>query len=189
MYTGKNPKAVTSQEMLSEALIELLKEKEFKNINVKTLCEEALVSRQTFYSLFGSKEGVIEYNLSKYFDEFNSSVMEEQNINIHTIAKNFVQWTMKHESFLSALVKNDLMHLMIRQIKNNIKLLRDGLKIDASHVDESDANYAQIFIAGALTATVENYISSDKSMDTDHLTKIITDICTGKFFPHTFPQQ
>jgi AcrR family transcriptional regulator len=55
MYQGNNPTALTSQKMLLDSLNELLKEKEFKDISVSEICSHSGISRQTFYSLFGTK--------------------------------------------------------------------------------------------------------------------------------------
>ena len=63
MYQGKNPKALTSQKLLLEALNELMDEKEVKDISISELCSRSGVSRQTFYSLFGTKENILLYEL------------------------------------------------------------------------------------------------------------------------------
>ena len=52
MYKGNNPIALESQEMIIKAMLSIMETEPFKSITVKNLCERALVSRQTFYSLF-----------------------------------------------------------------------------------------------------------------------------------------
>lgn len=56
MYRGSNPTALQSQSMIIQALLALMQEEPFAKITVKAICARAMVSRQTFYSLFDSKE-------------------------------------------------------------------------------------------------------------------------------------
>ena len=56
MYKGSNKSALLSQKLISEALLRLLETMPFNDISVSDLCREAQVSRQTFYSLFGTKD-------------------------------------------------------------------------------------------------------------------------------------
>ena len=65
MYCGSNHTARLSQRQLAEALFRLLEEKPFSAISVSELCRAAAVSRQTFYSLFDSKENVVAFSLTE----------------------------------------------------------------------------------------------------------------------------
>ncbi|MDO4651055.1 MAG: TetR/AcrR family transcriptional regulator, partial [Eubacteriales bacterium] len=67
MYCGSNKTALMSQKAISEAFLSLLQEKDFSSISVSELCKCAGISRQTFYSLFQSKEDVICYELQKNY--------------------------------------------------------------------------------------------------------------------------
>ena len=63
MYKGTNKTALFSQKLIGDAMLRLLENTPFAEISVSDLCKEADVSRQTFYSLFGSKENVIAYTI------------------------------------------------------------------------------------------------------------------------------
>ena len=63
MYCGNNKTALTSQRQIAEALLRLLEEQPYGGISVSAICKQADVSRQTFYSLFQSKENVITFAL------------------------------------------------------------------------------------------------------------------------------
>ena len=62
-YSGTNPTAKQSKELLANALAQLLSTKKFTQISIKEICEEAQVSRQTFYNLFDSKDDILRYYL------------------------------------------------------------------------------------------------------------------------------
>lgn len=61
MYCGRNKIALSSQKQIAETMLRLLTENSYAAISVSMICREAGVSRQTFYSLFQSKENVIIY--------------------------------------------------------------------------------------------------------------------------------
>ena len=62
MYEGCNKTAVSSQLAIADALLSLMREKPYAKISVSELCKRAQVSRQTFYTLFESKDNVISYS-------------------------------------------------------------------------------------------------------------------------------
>ena len=68
MYRGSNPTAISSMKWLSEAMMDLLKEKQYSKINVKDICTRADLSRQTFYQIFNSKEEIIRHCIKQSFE-------------------------------------------------------------------------------------------------------------------------
>ena len=79
MYQGKNPTALQSQNLITEALLALMEEEPFqKNHDKSPVCAHAGVSRQTFYSLFENKEEVIGRRLDQLFEEYRKRFIEEK---------------------------------------------------------------------------------------------------------------
>ena len=74
MYSGKNPSALRSQQWLADSLVDLMKVKEFQHISVKEICQQADLTRQTFYQIFSSKEDVIRYNIMRGCERFKTSL-------------------------------------------------------------------------------------------------------------------
>lgn len=85
MYTGNNPTALQSKNMITEALLNLLKDKKFNKISIKELCEKALVSRQTFYFLFETKEQVIESYFDSLFFDYTKTFKNKESITINRV--------------------------------------------------------------------------------------------------------
>ena len=67
MYQGCNKTALCSQKNIAEGFWDLLREKEYSKITASEICKKSGVSRQTFYSLFSSKENVVAFILSKEY--------------------------------------------------------------------------------------------------------------------------
>ena len=67
MYEGCNKTALTSQSAIADALLSLMEEKPYTRISVSEICKSAGVSRQTFYTLFESKDNVIAFELERKY--------------------------------------------------------------------------------------------------------------------------
>ena len=63
MYCGNNKTALQSQRQIAGALMALIREKPYAQITISELCKAAGISRQTFYSLFTSRENVVVFSL------------------------------------------------------------------------------------------------------------------------------
>lgn len=63
-----------SKGLLAEALLLLMKKKEYKDITVKDIAEKAGVSRLTFYRNFDSKENILAWHIEQGFQEYLSSL-------------------------------------------------------------------------------------------------------------------
>ena len=67
LYCGTNKTALASQDQIANTLLALMKEKPYDEISVSELCRCAGISRQTFYSLYQSKENVVIRILQNYY--------------------------------------------------------------------------------------------------------------------------
>ncbi len=82
---GSNPassgshdlRARRTRQWLQAALIELMKEKPFADIQITELTERAQVSRAAFYLHFRSKEELLLSHVDAIFDEFHAEVSRE----------------------------------------------------------------------------------------------------------------
>ncbi len=66
-----------TRKWLQDALIELMKEKPFQEIQITELCARAQVSRPAFYLHFRSKEELLLSHLDTIFDQFHAQVLKE----------------------------------------------------------------------------------------------------------------
>lgn len=66
---------------LRDALLDLIREKDFENIKTKEICERAMVSRNTFYNYFSDKYALLEYCFEDYEERFGEHFDEKQKLN------------------------------------------------------------------------------------------------------------
>lgn len=60
----ENQRVMLTKRLIREALVELLKVKQLRQISVRELCEHAGINRSTFYKHYGAPEQVLEEILS-----------------------------------------------------------------------------------------------------------------------------
>ena len=112
MYCGKNKTALSSQQQIVDALFTLLREKPYNAISVSTICSHAGISRQTFYSLFQSKDNVITFALR---NDCCYSANESPSACSHSfrqICNGFGRYIIQHATVLEILTEYDLMPLL-----------------------------------------------------------------------------
>ena len=67
MYCGSNKTALASQRQVAQAMMQLIQEKPYSRITISELCKTAGISRQTFYSLFTSRENVMIFTIQAQY--------------------------------------------------------------------------------------------------------------------------
>lgn len=60
MYEPRNQRRTMTKRLLKESLIELLKEKDIRKINITELCRAAGVNRTTFYCHYSNQYDVLK---------------------------------------------------------------------------------------------------------------------------------
>ncbi|WP_052404126.1 MULTISPECIES: TetR/AcrR family transcriptional regulator [unclassified Paenibacillus] len=178
MYTRNNPIALQSQKMITDALLLLMENKEFSKINIKELCDKALVSRQTFYSLFKSKEQVIELYFDKLFADYVQPFEETKESTVSEVCNSAISYLISKKNFISLLVRNNLNYIMIHKFEQY--LIQFGNIINAPQ--REDQEYAMAFISGALVEVIARYIKNNASDSPTEISMLVEQIITGRYF-------
>ena len=154
MYEGCNKTAIASQAAIAEALIELMKVKPYSRISVSEICKCAGVSRQTFYSLFASKDNVVSFILERKY------CFRPQD----------------HECCRSSMTLEDICHAY--SLYSSFINCEDYLP----GYPAQDRVYAADFLAGGLTGVARNYARPGTSTSREHLEEILFSLFSGSFF-------
>ena len=179
MYEGCNKTALTSQTAIAEALLTLMKEKPYSRISVSEICKRAGVSRQTFYTLFSSKDNVIAYELErKYCFRPEEHECCRASMSLEDICHAYSLYITQSADILEMLVNNDILYLM------QDSLYRTFIDSDCcmSAGSGEDRIYAADFIAGGLTGIARNYVLQGSVSSSDHLEALLYALFNGSFF-------
>ena len=178
MYCGTNKTARLSQQQLSRAMFRLLEEKPFSAITISELCRTAEVSRQTFYSLFDSKEDVVTYTLMEHYCYTPETDETAGCGTLRQMCADYGTYLRCHADFIRTLVENDIIYL-----------LYDGFYASLLNCDcflggmtKEVRMYAADFMAGGFTSIARNYIRTGANTDAALLEDLIYSLFNGSLF-------
>lgn len=202
MYQGCNKTALCSQKTIAEGFYELLKEKEYSKITASEICKKSGVSRQTFYSLFSSKENIVAFILSK---EYSFNPNEECKCTGHPtlseLSRGFSSFIVQKGDFIDLLEKNNIIYLMQETLYEGFSCCggygADGAgPVDAGGADVAEPvdagaqscklppDLAVDFVASGLTTIAKHYVKNRAQISCDELEKMIYMLFSGEYFDH-----
>lgn len=177
MYQGNNPTALASQKLMLDTLNELLKTKEFKDISVSELCTKSGVSRQTFYSLFGSKENILLYQLD-LINNTKPAQDETDILDLTEICNRYSKYVVSNYEQLKTLMENNLADVLNQMFYNTMSSCGQGF-VD---LNQSEVEYASRFMAAGLCALTQKYIKEHKKPSQNELTELSYKILSGRIY-------
>ena len=114
MYCGSNKTAMASQRQIAEAMMRLIQEKPYAQITISELCKSAGISRQTFYTLFSSRENVVTFTLQAqycYAPELPQFKTEEA-CSLRQLCRSYSNYIFRNRDLLRLLVENRIDYLL-----------------------------------------------------------------------------
>ena len=178
MYQGKNPTALTSQKLLLDALNELLAEKEFKDISVSELCSRSCVSRQTFYSLFGSKENILLYQLQLINATALEYVPMDSPMELTQMCERFGQYVVSSYEALTMLIENGMAEVLYTMIYRAMSSCRQSFVA----LDDEEHEYASRFMAAGLCSIAQKYVADHRIPDQRELSQLAYKLMSGSIY-------
>lgn len=181
MYQGCNKTALCSQKSIAEGFYELLKEKEYPKITASEICKKSGVSRQTFYSLFSSKENIVAFILSK---EYSFNPTEECKCSgaptLRELSKGFSAFIVQKSDFIDLLEKNNIIYLMQETLYDGFK---DCNVLNSnSIINKVPADIVLDFIASGLTTIAKHYVKNRSDINCKELEDMIYMLFSGEYF-------
>ncbi len=179
MYRGSNKTAIASQQLIAEALLRLLEDSAYADVSISRICKEAEVSRQTFYTLFGSKENVMIYELTnncRYMPGQSEESCKKESL--RSFCRNYSRYIIAHRHVMELLVRNDMIHCLY-DMQYNCFMSCDHFVRD---IDDEERAYLVDFISSGLSTIAKNYVLSGCRADEGRLESLIYRLFSGQFF-------
>ena len=175
MYQGVNKKACASQRQIADALLALMSERSFAELTVSEICQKAGVSRQTFYSLFRSKENVVCYLLRQDCCEAPGSECSKTDALLNLCAS-YSGYVMRQRALLRLLADHHIMQLLHGILLETFS----DCACFGSFVREELRPYAADYVASALTSIAETFVRG--GTEDEKLEQIAYSLLKGEFF-------
>ncbi|MGN1192051.1 MAG: TetR/AcrR family transcriptional regulator [Dorea sp.] len=178
MYHGNNPKALLSIKLITKAFLEELITKPYADINIKTLCKTADVSRQTFYNVFETKEEVLRKCIGEIFEDIINFYTTSEEITAKESIFLFVQTFYKNQLFMELLINNGLEGILTEEFIHAFFNLFQIKKYNPTpHID-----YQLEFYAGGLTRFLVHWMKDPNRLPAETLVDILENSITLPFF-------
>lgn len=184
MYHGENQIAIASQNLISDVFLGLLEIRAFSSISVRDLCKEANVSRQTFYSLFETKENIISFVLeTRYPLDLNHLYVDNERLDVYDICQGFGEYIFFARSFLKKVIACELTQLITEHFYQSILHCERFYTKTSTILDENEGmqkKYHAAFIAGGLTNMLKIYLDDERGQDSKDVTRLCFRLLSGK---------
>lgn len=168
-YSGTNPTAKQSKELLADALAQLISTKKYTQISIKEVCEKAQVSRQTFYNLFDSKDDILRYYLEATMKTMFASLWQKQDQSPEHLISVTVRYVETNRLFLRLLVENSLQSMFLQAIQAGITELT---KDETTEYSE----FRKAFIAGGLTQAIIQWIYEPQNVKAAEFSEMLSEM-------------
>lgn len=178
MYTGDNRAAQLSQQLIGDAMLTLLQTAAFSEISVSALCREAQVSRQTFYTLFGTKESVLTYLLQNSCCFAPEKKTACRSADFRMFCQGYSRYIIRKRHILELLVRNEMMHCLYDVQYESIMGCADFMQ----GVTGDDRLYLIDFIASGMNSIAKNYVITGCHADEAFLEQLMYRLFGGIYF-------
>ena len=152
---NRNKKSI---ERISNAMLEILKEKEFDNISITEICSKAEVARKTFYRNFNNKEDVIKTSIDLKLSEFTSTGVLDKMVTLD-ISESYIQFWSDRKDFLKLLFERNLFGILNYKYDIYMQDLRRLMKGEEEETPEIE--YFLKFISGGFWNVLQTWVRKD----------------------------
>ncbi|HEX3076015.1 MAG TPA: TetR/AcrR family transcriptional regulator [Lachnospiraceae bacterium] len=168
-----HPSALTSKRMISEALIEIIKEKEYKDITITEVCTRAQISRRTFYRNFETMDDVLVFFTRTIIDEFKIEMKKHADENLNKMLVSYFTFWNTQSDLLNQFIQKGLSTIIfIEYIKGMDEIFfLNNCSVFADKSNESP--FLQAFLAGGLWSLLNYYVSHNCEATPQELADIL----------------
>lgn len=178
MYCGNNKVALSSQRQIAQALMQLIDEKPYQDITISELCKTAGISRQTFYTLFTSRENVVTFTLQEQYGYAPEEEADPCGSSLSHLCSGYSTYITSNRDFLRMLVENHIEYLLYDSIHDALS----DCPCFLHSVPNDRRQYAADFYAGGITGVVKRYALSGCRTSSAELADILYDLFGGSCF-------
>ena len=119
-----------TRKLIIEALLELLKHKDYHDITIARMVDEAGLGRRTFYRYFKTKDEVMRYTTKLLMNDFAKNLILNQADTLESVTKSYFEFWENYIDVLLLLNKARLLYF----IEDNLIALFSDVAIQVGHV-------------------------------------------------------
>jgi len=175
---SQNKSAVRTRKWITDSLISLMESKDFKDISISEIVENADVSRQSFYRHYETKEEIIDdFFYENIINKFNSSFDKNKINSIHSLLEFYFNFWHENSCVLDVIVKTNYTlsildeydKLMRTHLANSLELITGKLNTS----NKKNIEIIKSFIIGGLYNTKIQWTKTGCKESPAHLAEIV----------------
>ena len=182
MYCGSNKTALQSQRQIARAMMALIREKPYAQITISELCKTAGISRQTFYSLFTSRENVMVFTLQTSACDTPEIAPPERGCErknaLLWLCRGYSEYMLHNRELIKLLVDNRIDYLLYDsffEAMNSCDCFLAGL-------EPCLRQYAASFYAGGIACVARRYAHEGCTTTAEALQDMLLTLLSGGLF-------
>ncbi len=181
MYCGTNKTALQSQRQIAHAMMLLIRQKPYAQITVSELCKTAGISRQTFYSLFTSRENVIVFTLQASDGddlELAPPPSGRQENLLRLLCREYSEYMLRNRQLIKLLVDNRIDYLLYDSFFDAM----NGCDCFLPERSPCERSYAASFYAGGIACVARRYAEEGCTSAASDLEALLMRLLSGELF-------
>lgn len=179
MNNTKNPNAVRSKNMITDALLKLMEKYPYKEITVKQIVLETDLVRKTFYRNFSSKDDVLNSYIVSIISEYINNISNTE----EKVFKVIFDFCNKYKDFLLMLDKNKMLYLLSLNLNKYIPLVYEKICVTknpfAKSFDGLEPKYPIAFNIGAVCGVIEKWIEDGMTDSFEEIQSVLERYCAN----------
>ena len=155
----ENPQRALSKNLIVHALMNLMKEKPYKEIKVTELAQRADLSRRTFYRHFATIDEVLDFTLQQISEQYRCYQTEQNPTDLKSVIYIYFLYFEKRKDFLFTLHKNGLLYLLLQKVRP-VPNSNKATALLSEDTTNALIEYAICFSIGAIGSLLEKWIET-----------------------------
>jgi len=174
-------RARRTRKWLQDALIELMKEKPFQDIQIKELTARAQVSRPAFYLHYLSKEDLLLSHVDVIFDEFHTEIsreIERGNIDRKRFSLMLFQYWERYAETLRMVIQAENPDILLERLKEYVGVIMKEIaaKTRKPSIDPRLQELIVGYVAGGAYMLLTQWISNKMPFSAEQMARLFYEL-------------
>ena len=170
-------RARRTRRWLQEALVALMREKPFRDIQVTSVCDRAEVSRAAFYLHFRSKEELLFSHVDSVFEAFHTELAGEVaagRVDLRRFTTLLFEYWERYAPSLRLVIEADQQQALLERLRGHVEATMATLAArDRVEVDPRLHGYVVDFVAGGAYLLLTRWITSGMPTPADEMGELL----------------
>lgn len=173
---------------IREGMISLLREKEYREIQMQEIARRSNIGRRTLYRYFGNKETIVKYIAESLMDHFAEEIEKEETLTLYTVSHAFFVFMKNNRTEFMILKKARLLSF----IEDRLPELIAGAAAKTKYKGRSKAEvpflgipvpagdkYFFYFVFAGFWRVAIAWLEEDEALSPEEMTEITLKIMQG----------